>query len=135
MIIPLLKPFGKLLLLQAVTELTALKHGSHAELSLEVSLLPQWGAEAAEGRLSVDVSLAPAASVRSGFRFTVGAVLGGTHSGGSEHLAFSPDFPWVWAPFPGTPWSAPNELSVQWGRNQLPRLWGSSLPEKMGLKQ
>lgn len=137
MIIPLPKPFWKLLLLQAVTELTALKRSSRAELSLEVSSLLQQGAEIAEGQLSVDVSLAPVAPVRSGFRFTVGAILGSTHSGGTKYLEFRtikwwfslcPDFPWVGAPFPGVPQPAPNEVSVQRGRNQL--LW-----KKMALKQ
>ena len=88
MIIPLPKPFGKSLLLQAVTELTALKHSSCAELGLEVSPLLQQRAETAEGQLSVDVSLAPVAPVRSGFRFTVGAILGSTHSGGTTYLEF-----------------------------------------------
>lgn len=80
--------FGKLLLLQAVTELAALKSSSHAELSLEASSLLHQGAETAEGQLSVDVSLAPVAPVRSGFRFTVGAILGSTHSGGTKYLEF-----------------------------------------------
>lgn len=84
MIIPLPKPFGKLLLLQAVTELAALKSSSHAELSLEASSLLHQGAETTEGQLSVDVCLAPVAPVRSGFRFTVGAILGSTH----PHLEF-----------------------------------------------
>lgn len=143
MIIPLPKRFGKSLLLQAVTELTALKRGSRAELSLEACLLLQQGAETAEGQLSVGVSLAPVAPVRSGLRFTVGAILGSTHSGATKHLefraikwgfSFCPDFPWVGAPFPGAPQSAPNEMSVQWGRKQLPSLWGSSLPKKNGFQ-
>lgn len=51
------KPFGKSLLLQAVTKLMALKHGLCAELSLEASPLLQQGAETAEGQLPVDMSL------------------------------------------------------------------------------
>lgn len=85
MIIRLPKPSGKLLLLQAVTELRALKCGSCAELSLEVSPLLQQCTETAVGQLPVDVSLVP---VRSGFRFTVGTILGSTHSRGIKYLEF-----------------------------------------------
>lgn len=63
----------------------ALTWGACAELSLEASPLLRQGAETAEGQLSVDVPLAP---VSSGFRFTVGDVLGSTHSGGNKDLRF-----------------------------------------------
>lgn len=86
MITPLPQRFGKSLLLQAVTEPMALKCSSCAELTLEASPLLQWGAETAEGQLPVDVSLASVAPVRSGFRFTVGAILGSTHSGGTKYI-------------------------------------------------
>ena len=48
MVIPLCKPFGKLLLLCAVVEVMGLECNARGELSLEVSLLLQQGAETAQ---------------------------------------------------------------------------------------
>lgn len=84
------------------------------------------------GSVLMDMSFAP---VRSHFRFAVVAILGSTCSGRTKSLklraiewgfSLHSDFPWVGPPFVGALQSAPNEMSVQWGRNQIPRLWGSS---------
>lgn len=65
-----------------------MKRGPCAELCLEASLLLQQGAEPVEGQLSVDMSLTPVVPVKSGFRFTVGAILGSTRSAGTKYLDF-----------------------------------------------